>query len=132
MIWQLIKTVLGGGVEIARGWSERKKVRLENELEIAKATKDAKISYMQTQQKGDIAWENTALANAGIKDEVMMFVILAPMVLCFFPGGDEIVRRGFTAMNESLPAYWEYAFYCTIAVSYGLKKIVDLKSIIKG
>ena len=131
-IWEVAKTVLGTGANVLKGWQERKKVKLENELSLAKAVTIAKIDRISTQQDGDIAWENTALVNAGIKDEVMMFVILAPMLLCFFPGGDELVRRGFAAMDESLPSYWEYAFYATVGVSYGIKKLTDFKSIMKG
>jgi len=131
MIWNIVTTLLGGGLNIAKGWSDRKKVRLEGELELAKAVTQAKIEQVRTKQMSDVAWENTALVNAGIKDEIMMFVVLLPMVMCFFPGGDEIVRRGFNAMAESLPDYWEYAFYATISVSYGLRKFVDMKKIIK-
>lgn len=132
MIWGILKSVVGAGAEVAKGWQQRKKVKLENELAVAKATTEAKIERMKTRQEADIKWENTALVNTGIKDEVMMFVILAPMVMCFVPGGADVVREGFSAMKETLPEYWEYAFYATIGVSYGLKKWTDFKSIMKG
>lgn len=118
--------------DLVSGWSERKKVKLENELAISRAATESKIIRLQTQQEADIAWENTALNNSGIKDEIMMFVILLPMVMCFIPGLAPYVKEGFAVMKESLPSYWEYGFYCTIGVSYGLKKWTDFKSIAKG
>jgi hypothetical protein len=132
MIWEFVKGLVSPVTEMVKGWQERKKVKLENELKLSNAVTEAKIDRLKTQQMADIAWENTALVNAGIKDEIMMIVILTPMVLCFIPGGAALVKEGFTAMRESLPSYWEYAFLATVGVSYGLKKWTDLKSIMNG
>lgn len=120
-------------VDIARGWQARKTAKLTNELSLAKAVTEAKIEKVKTSTVGDIAWENTALANAGIQKKVMMGVILLPMVLCFCgTWGANVVREGFTVMKEALPGYWEYAFYATISVSYGLREWADLKKLKKG
>lgn len=129
---EAIKTIVSPIGTMIEGWQARKTAKLENDLAIANAATQAKIEMLKTGQAADIAWENTALQNAGIKDEVMMTVVLAPMVACFIPGGAEYVRAGFEAMNASLPSYWEYAFYCTIAVSYGIRKFTDMKSIAAG
>ncbi len=131
-IWGGFKAALGPLGTIIEGWQKRKTAELENKLKLAEAATLAKINYMERQQQADIAWENTALAQTGIKDEVMMAVVLIPMLMCFFPGGAALVKQGFTAMKESLPGYWEYAFYATIAVSYGIRKFVDIKSIANG
>lgn len=108
-----------------KGKQKMKQAQQQNDLDLARAVTVAKI---RAAEAGDLAitqWENTALENAGIKDEIMMFVILTPMVMCFFPGGAELVKAGFIAMEESLPEYWEYAFYATIGVSYGVRKLTD-------
>lgn len=117
---------------IISNWMEQRKAKQENKLLLATAVTQAKIKRMENQQQADIAWENTSLETAGIKDEVMMFVILAPMVLCFFPGGAQIVREGFSAMNESLPGYWEAAFMVVLGASFGVRKFVDFMSWKKG
>ncbi len=132
MIWSGIKLIAEPIVTLVQGWQKRKTAKTENELALAKAVTEAKIRRAGDALTGDLKWENTALVNAGIKDEVMMFVILFPMVLCFIPGLAPYVKQGFEIMNESLPAYWEYAFYATIGVSYGLKKWTDIKSIMRG
>jgi hypothetical protein len=132
MIWNFVAGLVSPITDIVKGWQKKKQAKLDGEIAIAKAVNKAKIDRLATEQKSDMAWENTALVNAGIKDEIMMAVILLPMVLCFIPGGDVIVRRGFTTMRECLPEYWEYAFYATIGVSYGIRKWTDFKSIIKG
>lgn len=128
--------LIGGAItavaQIAKLWLEKKVVKQQGEIEVAKTATEGKIKRLQTREEGDIAWENTALINTGIKDEIMMFVILLPMVLCFFPTTRPWIEDGFRAMRETLPTYWEYAFYSLIAVSFGLRKWIDVKSIMKG
>lgn len=131
-----ILTILGAVVspiaKVVSNWQKKKLVKQEGDIAIASAKVNATIKRLQTGDEGDIAWENTALAQTGIKDEVMMFVILAPMIACFLPGGAELVKKGFQAMNESLPDYWEYAFYLTVGVSYGVRRVTDFFKIKKG
>jgi hypothetical protein len=120
---------------VATYFNQRQQIaaaKVEGQIALNKASVDANIERMKTQQVGDIAWDNTALSNSGIKADVMMAVVLAPMVMCFFPGGAAIVREGFTAMKDSLPDYWQQAFYATLAVSYGLKKFTDIIQLKKG
>ena len=132
MILSLISSIATTGLSFVGDYFKRRHAKAENEMKLAAAVTDAKIERAKTKQSGDIAWENTALAGAGIKDEVLMVVILFPMVMCFVPGGDEIVRRGFSAMSASLPDYWIHAFYALIGVSFGLRKWTDIMSIRKG
>jgi len=129
---QILAALISPITSIVSNWQKKKLLKQENEMAIAKASVDAKIRMLEKGQDADIRWENTALQQTGIKDEIMMFVVLTPMVMCFFPGGAELVRQGFVAMDESLPDYWQYAFYATIAVSYGLRKFTDFKSFMKG
>ena len=118
--------------DIVGNWQKKRIVKQQGDIAIASAKVNATIKRLQNAQEGDIAWENTALAQTGIKDEVMMFVILAPMIACFMPGGADLVKQGFQAMNESLPDYWEYAFYLTVGVSYGVRRVTDFFKIKKG
>lgn len=131
-IFGFVKGLISPATEALKGWQARKSAKLESDIAINKATTDAKIERIKTKQEGDLAWENTALVNAGIKDEVMMAVVLSPMVACFIPGLAPYIKEGFQVMNDTLPAYWEYAFYSTVGISYGLRKWTDFKSIMKG
>ena len=117
---------------LIEGWQTRRQAKLDSEVRINQAVTDAKIKHMQDQQAADISWENTSLATAGIKDEVMMFIILAPMVACFLPGGAVVVKNGFAAMQAALPWYWEYGFLTVLAASFGVRKALDFIQIRRG
>lgn len=136
MIANAIMGALGAIIKpvttIVDGWQKRKTAKLENQIRLAEAVTTAKIDRVKTKQESDIAWENTALEKAGIKDEVVMIVILTPMIACFVPGGAPYVREGFMAMKESLPDYWIWAFYAVISVSLGVRKFIDFMGFKKG
>ena len=128
----ILGAVISPIAKVVGNWQKKRLVKQEGAIAIAQAKVDATVKRLQNAQEGDIAWENTALAQTGIKDEIMMFVVLLPMVACFVPGGAKYIKEGFQAMNESLPAYWEYAFYATIGVSYGIRRVTDFFKIKKG
>lgn len=117
---------------LAKGWLNKKKAKQDGEIKIATAKAEAQAEDLKEKRANDFAWENTALANAGIKDEIMMLVILVPMVCCFIPPLRPWIRDGFLTMKEVLPSYWEYAFYTIIGVSFGVRKWIDFMQIKKG
>lgn len=131
MIWTLVKTVLGGGIELAKGWQERKKAKQNNELAIAKASTNAKIRRLEKEQDADIAWENTSIANAGWKDEFWTLVLSIPCVLCFVPSMVGYVKEGFEALS-CCPEWYKWALIVAIASSFGYKKLADFMSLKKG
>lgn len=131
MIWKLVTGVLGAGMEMARGWQERKKVRLENELTIAKASTEAKIIRLKTGQEGDIAWENTSIKNAGWKDEWFTVILSIPAVMCFVPWLAPFVEEGFEAL-AFCPEWYKWAFLVAVSSSFGYKKLADFMALKKG
>jgi len=125
-------TLAGPAKVWIEGWQTRKTIKTQNEARLAQAATEAKIRRLETAQEADIAWENTALNQSGIKDEVMMFIVCAPLVACFIPGGDQVVAHGFQAINENIPGWWVKAFFATLSVSYGIRKFQDVISFKKG
>lgn len=131
MIWKLGKRILGVGVEMVGGWQERKKVRLKNELAIAKASTEAKIKWLETKQGGDIAWENTSIKNAGWKDEWFTVILSIPAVMCFVPQLAPFVEEGFEALTFC-PEWYKWAFLVAVSSSFGYKKLADFMALKKG
>ena len=117
--------------EPLRRWQEKKRAKQDIELEIAKATKDAKIKKIQTKEEGDIAWENTSIKNAGWKDEWCLVLLSIPAILCFIPGFDVYVTKGFEALDKC-PDWYKWAFLVAVASSFGYKKLADFMALKKG
>ena len=131
MLWNIVTTLLGGGLSIAKGWSERKKVKLEGELELAKAVTVAKIKQLETQQQADIRWENLSIANSSWKDEWFTVILSIPAIMCFVPMLAPFVVTGFAAL-ATCPEWYKWAFMVAVGSSFGYKKICDFLSFKKG
>lgn len=133
--------ILGPLLDLAGGWvkglSERKlaevkaktetvldTIRTDNEVRILLAK--AKVAQAEKAQTAEIDWDQlwAKQAETSWKDEVVTIVILAPVVLLFIPGMQPYVMKGFDALAE-LPDWFQLAIGAVIAVSFGLRTILD-------
>ena len=131
-IFGLVKGLISPATDLIKGWQARKKVKLESDLAIAGAKTSSIIRRLDTQQEGDIAWENTSIANAGWKDEFWTLVIAVPAVICFF--GETMaahVTAGFAAL-ATCPEWYQWALMVSVASAFGYKKIADFMALKKG
>lgn len=130
-IFGAIKMVAAPLFSMADGWQERKKVKLEGDLAVAKAVTDARIEKVKTGQAGDIAWEKTSLDQSGWKDEYWTIVLSMPMIMCFIPGLVEYVVKGFEALQKT-PEWYRYAIGIAISSAFGVKTFANFMKLKKG
>lgn len=96
--------------------NELKLKKLQGKIDLATARTQAKIA--QQQHSGN--WEMAQIANSGIKDEIVLFVILIPYVGAFIPGVQDYVLVGFQYL-EQMP-YWAIGLTVTIFLAiYGIR-----------
>jgi hypothetical protein len=126
-----LKVIAAPVTEMVKGWQERKKVALENELALANAKTQAMIKQMETQQQADIAWENLSIGNSGWKDEWFTIILSVPAILCFIPGCAQYVYAGFGALKEC-PDWYNWMLGIAVGSAFGVKKITDFMSWKKG
>lgn len=126
-----IKTVAAPISSIVGGWQERKTVKLEGDLAIAKAKTEANIEKIKTGQASDIAWEKTSLSQSGWKDEYWTIVLSVPMILCFVPGLVEYVEMGFEALQKT-PEWYRYSVGVAIGSAFGVRQISNFMQLKKG
>lgn len=135
MLWtsliEIGRNLLGGVTTMVTGWQERKKVSLEAEVKLAQAKVDAQIEYMKSQQAADIAWENLSIGNSGWKDEWFVLLLSIPAVLCFIPGMDVYVFKGFESL-KNCPDWYSWALMVAVGSSFGYRKIADFMATKKG
>jgi hypothetical protein len=91
---------------------------LEGKVEKQKA----KAEVMKTAAQHDSKWEliMAESTKSSWKDEIITIVVLAPCVLTFVPGMEDVVKQGFERLNE-LPDWYQNILYVTILAGLGLK-----------
>lgn len=84
----------------------------------------AKSEIMKTAAQHDSKWEliMAESTKGSWKDEIITIVVLAPCVLTFIPGMEDVVRQGFERLNE-LPDWYQNILYVTILAGLGLKGV---------
>jgi hypothetical protein len=116
--------LFGGVTAIVQGWQQRKTAQVQADIELKKAETEARIARLKTAQDAEIEWDQTALETAGWKDELLLIVFLIPVVMCFVPGWDGYVHKGFEALAKT-PDWFQYSLGLMVAASYGYRKFAD-------
>jgi len=130
-IFGAIKMIASPLTDIAKGWQQRKTVKLEGDLAIAKAKTTANLKKIETGQVADIAWEKTSLEQSGWKDEYWTIVLSIPMIMCFIPGLVIYVEKGFAAL-QATPLWYRYVVGLAIGSAFGVKSVANFMALKKG
>ena len=130
-VFGLIKGLISPVTGLVQGWQARKKVKLESDLAIATAKTSSIIRRLDTQQEGDIAWENKSIDGSGWKDEYFTIILSIPAVMCFIPGMVEYVVAGFAALR-GCPGWYQWMLSIAVGSAFGYKKICDFMAVKKG
>jgi uncharacterized ion transporter superfamily protein YfcC len=125
-------TYLKGKQEEAKAKAEAAIVGIQAEADIKKAkaisaTKRAEAGQEQNYDLDRMAMEQM---NKSWKDELILVIFLAPMVLAFIPGMDKYALAGFEVIQK-MPDWYQYIIIGMVVVIYGmrgmLEKIIDKK-----
>jgi len=125
---QLIVSPISGAIKRSQ---EKKAAAAASTQRIAEAKTTSMVKRLETSQDADIAWERTSLENAGWKDEFLLIVFSIPVIMCFIPGMDVYVSKGFDALDKT-PQWFQWSYMVMVASSYGYKKLADLMALKKG
>jgi hypothetical protein len=122
-----IKVLLGKGIvePIATYYTrkqELKAARFDAELKATQATGERVAQLRREGLTADATWELESLkAHAdGWKDEFVLIVLSVPVVLCFIPGGDAFVQKGFAALAQT-PWWYPTALLSVYLATYGIR-----------
>jgi len=115
----LLTSALGPIANLAGSWLQGKadKNAATAQLRLVEAKSKAKILLSKETSTAD--WERIMAegTQSSIKDEVVTFAVLIPVILCFIPGMEETVKNGFDRLSE-LPDWYTWLVFtvCTAAV----------------
>ena len=95
---------------------------------LAQTEAEAKAEVLKTAATHDSKWEliMAESTKSTIKDEIVTVAILIPVILCFIPGMEDIVKNGFERLNE-LPEWYTYLLFLTCSAALGIKGLDKLR-----
>ena len=114
----MLNLLVGLGSQVVSGYLETKKAKAENKLTEIKA----KTDILNKQIKGEIDFDIEAIKGNkdSYKDEWLTFLFSIPLVLAFIPGCEDVVARGFEALDKC-PTWYKAAVSAMIASVFSLR-----------
>jgi cation transport ATPase len=113
-------------VQIGGNW-------LDNKQKVAQAKTDAEITTIKAQadrqasaQDQNYDLDRLAMENMSKswKDEVILAVFLAPMIMAFIPGFESYALAGFGVMAQ-MPQWYQYIIIGMVVVIYGMRGLLE-------
>ena len=125
-------TFLQGKQDEAKAKAEAAIVGIQADADIKRAKALAATKMAESGQTQSYDLDRLAMEQMGKswKDEVILIIFLAPMVMAFIPGMDGYALAGFTVIAK-MPEWYQYIIIGMVVVIYGmrgmLEKILDRK-----
>ena len=118
-------TWLKGKQEETKAKAEAKLVEITADSDIKKAKAIAAIRAAETGQQQDFDLDRIAMEQMGKswKDELVLIIFLAPMVMAFIPGMDKYSLAGFSVIAQ-MPEWYQYIIMGMVIVIYGMRGMV--------
>ena len=125
-------TYLQGKQDEAKAKAEAAIVGIQAEADIKKAKALSATKLAESGQAQNYDLDRMAMEQMGKswKDELILIIFLAPMVMAFIPGMDGYALAGFTVISK-MPEWYQYIIIGMVVVIYGmrgmLEKLLDKK-----
>lgn len=124
----MLQAFIGPIASLAGSFIEGQVSKQKAKATLAQTEAEAKAEVLKTAATHDSKWEliMAESTKSSIKDEIVTVVILIPVILCFIPGMEDIVKSGFERLNE-LPEWYTYLLFLTCSAALGIKGLDKLR-----
>lgn len=122
---QILSPLINLGSTIIEGQINKSKAKAT----LAQTEAEAKAEVMKTAATHDSKWEliMAESTKGSWKDELVTVVVLIPVILCFVPGMEDIVKNGFDRLSE-LPDWYQYLVFLVCSAALGIKGLDKFRS----
>ena len=118
----MIQAILGPIAMLAGSWLDAKTTKQAAEAKLKLTEAEAKAKILLSEKTSVADWERIMAEGTqnSWKDEVVTLIVLIPVVLCFVPGFEDVVKTGFERLNE-LPEWYQYLVYVVCLAAVGIR-----------
>tara|TARA_R110002124_G_scaffold98306_2_gene243751 strand:+ start:664 stop:1098 length:435 start_codon:yes stop_codon:yes gene_type:complete len=115
-----------GKQELALVKLEGDKIVIKANAQTAMAVALSKTKMAEQGQTQSFDLDQIAMNNMekSYKDEFILAIFLAPMVLAFIPGFDQYALKGFEVIQQ-MPQWYQYTIIGMVVVIYGMRGMLD-------
>lgn len=89
-------------------------------MELEDAIHVRRVELVKEGLHADASWELEQIRSSGWKDEYVLIVLSIPLVMCFIPGLDGVVSRGFAALALT-PNWYQWMIPVVFCACFGIR-----------
>lgn len=121
MIWSALISPIAS---LAGTFLEGQVSKSKAKAKLIQTEAEAKSEVMRNAAMHDSKWEliMAESTKSSIKDEVVTIAVLIPVILCFIPGMEDVVKNGFDRLAE-LPEWYTYLLFLTCSAALGIRSL---------
>lgn len=122
---ELGKTWMQGKQDEAKAKAEARLIDIKAEADIKAAKALSATRMAESGQSQDYDLDKIAMQQMekSWKDELVLIIFLAPMVMAFVPGMDGYALAGFEVIAK-MPEWYQYVIIGMVVVIYGMRGMV--------
>lgn len=119
--------IVSGVSDYFKGKQEINKTKLEGDIKVLVAEAEAKVRRLEKESEQDYDLDKLATQNMekSWKDELILIIFLAPVVMCFIPEYQVYVTNGFASL-ALVPDWYMGILVGMIVVIYGMRGLLKM------
>ncbi|RWX54984.1 hypothetical protein [Photobacterium chitinilyticum] len=118
----LISTLISGGVTLYRQRQDNKAKVQERKDRISEAKTVSTIRRIEQGDTNAAKLDEMSIAQRGWKDEYLLIITTAPLILSFVPDYAKYIALGFDALN-TIPDYYWYGLGMVYVDTFGFRRM---------
>lgn len=123
MILSLVRLLGGAVIDGVRDWQQSKSEARKEQHEIRKARVSATIKRIHDGDEHAAELDQLSMSQRGYKDDLLMYIVVTPCVLAFFPETQEFVTEGFESLQE-MPEWYLIALVLVFVDTFGFRRLL--------
>jgi hypothetical protein len=118
----MLQALIGPIANLAGGWLDAKTTKQAAEAKLKLTEAEAKAKIMLSEHTSVADWERIMAegAKSSWKDEWFVVILSIPLILCWIPGAEGWVDRGFAQLSKA-PDWYFYSLGIAISASFGVR-----------
>ena len=118
----MLQSLIGPVANLAGSWLQGKADKNAASAELKLTEAKAKAQILLSEKTSVADWERIMAegSKSSWKDEWFVIVLSIPLVLCWIPGAEGWVDRGFEQLNKA-PDWYFYSLGLAISASFGVR-----------
>jgi hypothetical protein len=118
----MIQALIGPIAKLAGSWLDAKATKQNAQAELKLTEAKAKAQILLSEKTSVADWERIMAegAKSSWKDEWFVIILSIPLILCWIPGAEGWVDRGFEQLNKA-PDWYFYSLGIAISASFGVR-----------